>query len=56
MDGRGPLLGWNVYAGPDTDAPEDQWTFVKFIPAPDLDAKLSMLGDLTVLEIENGQG
>ena len=55
MDGRGPLLGWNIYTGPDTDAPEDEWVFVKFVPAPDLDAKLSMLGDLTALEIENSQ-
>ena len=55
MDKRGPLLGWNVYTGPHPGAPDDQWTFVEFVPAPDLDAKVSMLADLTALEIENGQ-
>lgn len=51
MTGRGPLLGWNIEAGSD----ETGWTFVRFIPAPDLDGKLSMLADLTVLEIEGSQ-
>ncbi|HEV2452530.1 MAG TPA: hypothetical protein VGS62_11470 [Streptosporangiaceae bacterium] len=55
MTTRGPLLGWNLYTGPHVGAPDDQWTFVEFVPAPDLDAKLSMLADLTVLEIEGSQ-
>lgn len=50
MTERGPLLGWNVYSG----SSADNVRFVEFIPAPDLDDKLSMLTDLLALEIEEG--
>lgn len=52
MTDPGPLLGWNIET---LEPGSDQWTFAGFIPAPDLDAKLSMMGDLLALEIENGQ-
>ena len=45
------LVGWNI----ETWSDETGWTFAEFVPAPGLDAKLSMLADLTVLEIENSQ-
>ena len=55
MTARGPLLGWNVYTST-TGTSDEDWTFTEFIPAPDLDDKLSMLADLAVLQIENAQG